>query len=117
MDFISPFNRRVAPRYSNNFPIGIELNGSTGEFCQSRSLNISNTGLRMVVDQALGEGRRLSLTLCLDDDFLVEVEGHTVWQECLGTMGTHVIGVEFRPNQIEAEDRIDCWLRSRGQAA
>lgn len=111
---ISPNNRRVAPRYSNVFPIGVELNGG---FCQTRSINISCTGLRMVTDQALGEGCKLSLTLCLDADTMIEVEGHTVWQQCLGNMGTHVVGVEFRPYQIEAEDRINGWLRSRGQAA
>lgn len=113
---INPFNRRVAPRYSNVFPIGIELNAGQS-FCQSRSINISSTGLRLVVDQPLGEGRRVNMTLCLDEDYVVEIEGHTVWQECLGSMGTHVVGVEFRPFQPQAEDSIGCWLRSRGQAA
>lgn len=113
-DTINPYNRRIAPRYSNVFPIGVELGQ---QFCQSRSINISSTGLRMVVDHPLGEGRRLNLTLCLDEDYVVEIEGHTVWQQCLGSLGTHVVGVEFRPFQAEAEEMIGCWLRSRGQAA
>lgn len=113
---INPDNRRVAPRYSNVFPIGVEHNGGKA-FCQSRSINISCTGLRMVTDQPLCKGSNITLTLCLDEDVVVEVQGQTVWQECLGSMGTHVVGVEFRPFQGEAEDKINHWLRSRGQAA
>lgn len=112
MDIISPLNRRIAPRYTNVFPIGVRERGTGG-----RSINISSTGLRMVCDQPLPEGGRVHLTLSLEDGYQVEVQGHAVWQQCLGNLGTHVVGVEFAPDQQQAQDDISRWLRSRGQAA
>jgi len=86
-------------------------------FCKSRALNISSTGMRVVVDHAIGRGVKLSLTLCLDEDNLIELSGETVWQESLGSLGTHVVGVSFSRSDVKPRSQIEHWLRSKGVAA
>lgn len=117
---ISPLNRRVAPRMNKPFLIGVQL--SSRHFCQSRALNISSTGLRMVVPQPVGEGTRLRLTLCLDENHVVEIEGQAVWQESLGSLDTHVVGFEFQSGHGDraaqtALNGVEAWLREKGVAA
>ena len=72
------FDRRVAPRYKSEFQVGLEV--GFNEFCQCRSINISTTGIRLVANRAIGMGTRTSLTLCLVEDTLVELEGESVWE-------------------------------------
>jgi c-di-GMP-binding flagellar brake protein YcgR len=112
---INPMDRRVAPRYTSVFPVGMEFGRDI--FCQSRALNISTTGMRVVVDQAIGKGVSISLTLCLDEDNLVELSGQTVWQESLGSLGTHVVGVAFNRTETRPRRQIKRWLREKGVAA
>lgn len=108
-------NRRAAPRFKKEFLVGLE--DSRQNFCHSRSLNVSASGLRLVVNQAVGEGVPLHVTLCLDENNLVEFDGVTVWQEKLGTMGTHVVGLAFKAGQPEPTRRLVSWLRNNGAAA
>ena len=117
-DDISPnnlFDRRIAPRYRQVFPVGLEVGFK--EFCQCRSINVSSTGIRLVVDRALGSGTPTNLTLCLDEEHLVELRGETVWQQSMGSMGTHVIGLAFEPGQDESEKKLAAWLAKHGTAA
>lgn len=111
----NPWERRVAPRFRREFTVGLEF--TSNQFCESRSINVSATGLRLVVDQALGTDRPVQLTLCLDEDNVVEVDGRTVWQERLGSLGTHVIGVAFNGDDTGPQHRIRDWLESKGFAA
>ena len=108
-------NRRIAPRFKKEFMVGLE--DANANFCQSRTLNVSASGLRLVVNQSLGEGVPLHLTLCLDEDNLVELEGVTVWQQSLGTLGTHVVGLAFKPGQSGPTDKLVRWLSRHGTAA
>ena len=108
-------NRRTAPRFKKELLVGLQDNQQN--FCHSRSLNISASGLRLVVNQSLGEGTPLHLTVCLDEDNLVELQGTTVWQERLGSMGTHVVGLAFEPDQPESTKKLVDWLSSHGNAA
>jgi hypothetical protein len=117
-DDISPsnlFDRRIATRYKQVFPVGLEVGFK--EFCKCRSINVSSTGIRLVVDRALGSGTPTNLTLCLDEENLVELQGETVWQQSLGSMGTHVIGFAFHPGQTESEKKLAQWLEAHGTAA
>lgn len=68
----------------------------------------------MVLDHEPVPGDRYELTLCLDEDNLVEVTGTAVWQEKLGTLGTHVVGLTFAPGQYASRSRILDWLKKRG---
>lgn len=108
-------NRRTAPRFKKEFLVGLQDHQQN--FCHSRSLNISASGLRLVVNQPLAEGTSLHLTLCLDEDNLVEMEGTTVWQERLGSMGTHIVGLAFKPGQPEPTKKLVNWLSRYGNAA
>ena len=108
-------NRRTAPRFQKQFLVGLE--DGKRNFCQSRTLNVSASGLRLVVNQSVGKGVPLHLTLCLDEENLVELEGVTVWQERLGNMGTHVVGLAFKSDQPEPTRKLVSWLRNNGHAA
>jgi hypothetical protein len=108
-------NRRTATRFKKEFLVGLQ--DSNENFCQSRTLNVSASGLRLVVNQAVGEGVPLHLTLCLDEDNLVELEGVTVWQERLGNMGTHIVGLAFKSGQPEPTRKLVRWLSHNGAAA
>lgn len=112
---INPLDRRVAPRLTSVFPVGMEFAGH--RFCQSRAINVSTTGLKIVVDQSLGQGVPVNLTLCLDEENLVELKGTTVWQERLGTMGTHIVGLHFTEGQAPSRKNLRAWLRKKGVAA
>ena len=112
---LNPLNRRVAPRLRSVFPVGMETRG--GLFSQSRAINVSMSGLKVVVDQALGLGVSLDLTLCLDEDNLVELKATTVWQERLGTLGTHIVGLHFDEEQVRSRKDLQSWLRDREVAA
>lgn len=101
-------NRRSAPRYRKEILVGLQ--DRENNFCQSRSLNVSASGLRLVVNQPLGTGTPLYLTLCLDEEHLVELEGVTVWQEKLGSMGTHVVGLAFTSGQSGPTGKLARWL-------
>ena len=108
-------NRRTAPRYRKQFLVGLQ--DDKDNFCESRTLNVSASGLRLVVNQSVGEGVPLHLTLCLDENNLVELEGVTVWQESLGNMGTHVVGLAFKSGQPGQTDKLVRWLSENGAAA
>lgn len=112
---LNPLNRRVAPRLNSVFPVGVEMGG--GRFCQSRAINLSSSGLKLVLDQSLGRGVPVALTLCLDENNLVEIKGTTVWQERLGSMGTHIVGLHFDEDQLESQRDLQLWLRDKGVAA
>ena len=112
---INPLDRRVAPRFNSVFPVGMEFAGQ--RFCQSKAINVSVTGMKVVVDQSVGKGVPINLTLCLDEDNLVELQGTTVWQEQLGTMGTHIVGLHFADGQAPSRKDLRAWLRTKGVAA
>ena len=102
-------NRRVAPRLKKD--IEVEVRG----LGQTRSINISQTGLRLISNQALPEGLHLEFDLRLDQETTVEFQGRAVWQEPLG--GVHVVGVHFEPNQQLSTPHLISWLRYHGLAA
>lgn len=111
----NPLNRRIAPRFRTVFPVGVEYGNKA--FTQSKALNLSTSGVRLVVDHAPGNGSVYELTLCLDEDHLVEVKGTAVWEERLGSFGTHVVGLTFAPGQYASRALIKDWLAKQGVAA
>ena len=114
-DSLNPWERRIAPRYRRELVVGMEF--SSSHFCQSHSINISATGLRLVVDQPLGCKRPVHLTLCLDEENVIEIDAKTVWQERLGSLGTHIVGVAFDQQDEAPQRRIRSWLKAQGYAA
>ena len=108
-------NRRVAPRFGSDFPVGLEYGYNA--FCQGQALNLSTSGLRLKVDQEAALQSELKLTLCLDQDNLVELTATPVWKERVGSLGTYLIGLTFGPDQNESRTKIQTWLRKQGCAA
>lgn len=111
----NPWNRRVAPRYRSVFPVGLEFGFAS--ICECKALNISTSGIRVVLSQAPAIQEEFQLTLCLDEDNLVELKGKAVWKEELGSFGTHVMGLTFAPGQYVPRGKIQDWLNKQGCAA
>lgn len=106
-------NRRIAPRLKKTVAVGVRHHQ---ESFRSHTINISATGVRLVLDSPLTEPQELELHLQLREDASVSLKGRTVWQHPIGSMGVHVVGVEFSPDQDEASRLYD-WLGREFKAA
>ena len=113
-EYISIIERRKSSRHDLEFPVGLEFGSK--EFVQSQSLDISATGLGLILEDEVGENREVQLTLCLDRDNVVEISGTTVRQRDLSTQQT-LVGIDFSAKDQESLDKIASWLWKRGLAA
>lgn len=119
MKYISQFldceNRRIAPRLRK--VLMVKVRDSNGKSFGTHAINISQTGLRIVTDKPLTEGQDLYLDLKLDEESHVDFEGRLVWQRPIGSMGVHVAGLAFEPNQQLSTPQLVEWLKEQGVAA
>ncbi len=105
-------NRRIAPRLAKVFPVAVVTEGE--QTIESRALNVSSTGLRLVSDTPSRSDQEVLLHLSFAEQ-KVELKGRPVWHRRVGR--SHVIGVSFHPGQGDAETRLITWLREQGMAA
>ena len=100
------FNRRVSRRVRTQ--LNVALISADGPVGKSRTLNLSSTGVRLWVEYGVDQNQELQLRLDLPNKDAVEARGTAVWQQSLGSFGSHIVGVAFnRP--VPA---IENWLRS-----
>ena len=102
---VNGFNRRENHRVRAHISVALVAGGRKK---RSRTLNLSCTGARLWVDSALPDNERVQLTLDLPNRCQVEARGRTVWQQSLGAMGSHIVGVRFE-GPVGA---IEQWLHS-----
>lgn len=108
-------NRRIAPRLRKTVMVGVR--DQEGTSFQTHAINVSQTGIRIVTDNPIAEGANFELDLTLENNDRVNFRGRTVWQRPIGSMGVHVVGLAFEPNQQLSTPQLVSWLKSHGVAA
>lgn len=113
---LNHYNRRTAPRLTEVIPLVLNTSRNTVE--SGRAINISSSGMRLVVHGALAHDEEVTLYFHLrgESSEVLEVCGRAVWQEKLGSFGTHVVGLAFHDDK-EPRGRISRWMKHRGTAA
>lgn len=119
MNYISQFldceNRRIAPRLRK--VLMVEVRDQSGKSFGTHAINISQTGLRIVTDKPLVQDQNLHLDLEIEQGSKLDFEGRMVWQRPIGSMGVHVVGLAFEPNQQLSTPHLVEWLKEQGVAA
>lgn len=114
-DLLDCENRRIAPRLRKTVMIGVR--DHAGKAFETHAINISQSGVRLVADSPLAEGENVDLNLNLENGDSINFKGRTVWQRPIGSMGVHVVGLAFDPNQQLSTPHLVSWLKSQGVAA
>lgn len=100
-------NRRRQQRYASEFIVGVEF--GQHDFCQSRAVDVSSTGLRLVSPHPLTQGATLNLTLCLDFSNVIELSGRAVWSQEAGNSGDVLVGIAFE-DRGRCLEQLAVWL-------
>ena len=113
---LNHYNRRTATRLAEVIPLVLNTSRDTVE--SGRAINISSSGMRLVVHGALAKDEEVTLYFHLQGESseVLKVGGRTVWQERLGSFDTHVVGVAFH-DEKSPRRRISHWIKRRGNAA
>ncbi|HIB66675.1 MAG TPA: PilZ domain-containing protein [Phycisphaerales bacterium] len=113
---LNHYNRRIAPRLAEVIPLVLHTDRNMVE--SGRAINISSSGMRLVVQGGLAENEEVTLYFHLrgESSEVLQVGGRAVWQEKLGSFGTHVVGLAFHEEK-EPRGRISRWLKRQGSAA
>jgi len=107
--------QRMAPRYQKDTSVFVELSsGSVGDKVEScivicRSVDLSNTGVQVLLDKAIPEGYVLRLCLDTRGREPIFVVGKVVWQLQDEDSEEHFVG--FRRLDSEGTDFLE-WRRA-----
>ena len=107
-------DRRIATRHRHVCMVALRVGGAQA---RSHTLNLSQTGLRLVTDAPLEMGKELELSLSLEPGVSLEIKGTSVWQRPIGSLDTYVVGVHFAPGQDERRGELHSWLTQNDSAA
>lgn len=110
------YNRRIGVRLKKTLPITLDTSYTERE--SARTLNISKTGMRIVVRGALCKDEPVTIRLNLgnNQDRSLKIDGRVVWQEKLGAMNTHIVGLTFAEAR-NARYQICRWIDNELSAA
>ena len=84
---LNHYNRRIAPRLAEVIPLVLHTDRNMVE--SGRAINISSSGMRLVVQGGLAENEEVTLYFHLrgESSEVLQVGGRAVWQEKLGSFG------------------------------
>ena len=108
-------NRRIAQRLRK--AISVKVQDQIGDTFETHTINISQTGMRLVFNKPINMDQDLELDLELESGVSISFTGRTVWQRPVGTMGVQVVGLAFQPTRQLSSPLLVGWLRKNGAAA